>query len=146
MSQTIIAATDESGRFQPVIDAALERAGEGGTVILYDVDAAGSGFTSPRPNVWAGEGERHEYDGPLDPIALEKLGRHEFALQVEKARLQGGEVFGWLPDKSGGAALLAYAAQQQATLIVLPDSDDVRDLVTEVQENSGSTQVEVVPA
>jgi hypothetical protein len=117
--RTFVVCTDETGRFDAAVDKALDRA-EGATVILYDVEAAGSAFSDPRPNEWAGEGEKAEYDHPLDPIALEKLGRHGLALQVQKARQRGVDAYGWLPRSASGEDLAAYAAQQQAELVLVP--------------------------
>ena len=120
-ARCIVVCTDETGRYDGSVGKALDRAAdESATVILYNVTAPGSAFSNPRPNEWAGEGEAEEYDRPLDPVALEKLGRHEFALQVQTARERGIDAYGWLPDKFGGDALAAYAAQQQADLVLLP--------------------------
>jgi hypothetical protein len=61
------------------------------------------------------------YEHPLDPIELEKLGRHELALQVQQARQRGLDAYGWLPDSPTGQALAAYAAQQHADLVIVPE-------------------------
>jgi hypothetical protein len=120
-SLCFVVCTDETGRYDDSVGKAVDRAaGEGARVILYDVTAPGSAFSDPRPNEWAGEGEREQYDRPLDPVLLERLGRHELALQVQAARQRGVDAYGWLPDKIGGDALAAYAAQQQASLVLLP--------------------------
>lgn len=120
-TRCFVVCTDETGRFDASVAKALERASaESAKVILYNVTAPGSAFSDPRPNEWAGEGEREQYDQPLDPVKLEKLGRHEFALQVQGAREKGVDAYGWLPDKVGGDALAAYAAQQGADLVLLP--------------------------
>jgi nucleotide-binding universal stress UspA family protein len=116
-----VVVTDESGRYDGSVGKAIDRAIEDGAqVILYDVTAPGSSFSDPRPNEWAGEGEKEVYDRPLDPVALEKLGRHELALQVQRARERSVDAYGWLPDKLGGDTLAAYAAQQQADLVLIP--------------------------
>lgn len=120
-ARCFVVATDETGRYDGSVAKALERAStEGARVILYDVTAPGSAFSDPRPNEWAGEGEREQYEQPLDPVALEKLGRHELAVQVNDARQRGVDAFGWLPSNFGGDALAQYAAQQQADLVILP--------------------------
>jgi nucleotide-binding universal stress UspA family protein len=120
-SRTFVVCTDESGTYDAAIEKAIDRAAtEGATVILYDVEAAGSAFSDPRPNEWAGEGEKFEYDHPLDPVALEKLGRHGLAMQVQKARRRGVDTYGWLPRKAGGDTLAAYAAEQRAELVLVP--------------------------
>ena len=139
----IVACTDDSGRYADTVSAAVDRAKESGAmVILYDV-AAPSAFTSPRPNIWAGEGERDVYDHPLDPVELEKLGRHDFALQVQQARQAGVDAYGWLPEDAGGAALAEYAARQQAELVLVPADIEEPDYLTGVQ-GSGSLHVELV--
>lgn len=120
-TRCFVVCTDETGRLDASVEKALQRAsGEGARVILYNVTAPGSAFSTPRPNEWAGEGEREQYDQPLDPVKLEKLGRHEFALQVQHARERGIDAWGWLPEKFGGDALAAYATQQGADLVLLP--------------------------
>jgi len=141
----IVACTDDTGRYAATVAAAGERAkGSGASVILYDV-AAPSAFTDARPNIWAGEGEREAYDHPLDPVELEKLGRHDFAMQVHQLRQQGIDAYGWLPESSGGAALAAYAARQGADLVLVPAEIDQPDYLTVGDGASASSiQVEVV--
>lgn len=123
----VVVLTDETGRFDGAVDKALGRAEAGeAKVILYDVTASGSAFSDPRPNEWAGEGEKEQYEQPLDPVALEKLGRHELALQVQRARERGIDAFGWLPKSNGRDALAQYAASVQADLVLVPsDFEDV---------------------
>jgi nucleotide-binding universal stress UspA family protein len=129
-----VVCTDETGRYDGAVAKALDRAAdEGAKVILYNVTAPGSAFSNPRPNEWAGEGAREEFDRPLDAVALERLGRHEFALQVQSARQRGIDAYGWLPDKFGGDALAAYAAQQQADVVLLPadlDEPEITEFFT----------------
>lgn len=120
-NRCFVVCTDETGRYEASIAKALDRAeAEGARVILYDVTASGSAFTNPRPNEWAGEGQKEEFERPLDPVKLEQLGRHEFALQVQRARERGIDTWGWLPEKIGGEALAEYAARQQADLVLIP--------------------------
>jgi len=141
----IVACTDDTGRFSATVDAAIERAKESGaTVILYDV-AAASAFSSPRPNIWAGEGEAEVYDHPLNPLELEKLGRHDFALQVERARTQGLDAYGWLPDSTGGVAVAEYAVSRQADLLLMPADIDQADFIDGAKGAAGEhLQVELV--
>ena len=145
LKHCIVACTDDTGRFAATVSAAAERAAaSGASVILYDV-AAPSALTSPRPNIWAGEGEREVYDHPLNPVELEKLGRHDFAEQVEQLREKGVDAYGWLPDHAGGAALAAYAAQQGADLVLVPAEIDQPDYVSALSgAGAPSVQVEVV--
>jgi nucleotide-binding universal stress UspA family protein len=139
----IVVCTDDSGRYAGAVSEATSRAVESGaTVILYDVVAPGR-FTTPRPNEWAGEGEREVYDRPLDPIALEKLGRHDFAVQVEQARAAGADAYGWLPDQPGGAPIAEYAAMQGAQLILVPSAMEDTDIVGELREATNASPVEV---
>lgn len=130
-ARCFVVCTDETGRYDASVAKALELAqGEGAKVILYDVTAPGSAFSTPRPNEWAGEGAKEEFDRPLDPVMLERLGRHTLALQVQGARQQGIDAYGWLPEDFGGDALAAYAAQQQASLVLLPvdlDAPEITD-------------------
>lgn len=117
--------TDDSGRYAGAVEEAVRRASEDGArVVLYDISSAGT-LTSGKPNEWAGEGEAEVYDRPLDPVAIEKLGRHEFALQVERARQAGVDAWGWLADEKGAEGLARYAAREGADLVLLPaDLDD----------------------
>lgn len=125
-ARCFVVATDETGRYDASVTKALDLAADrGAKVILYDMTASGSAFSTPRPNEWAGEGQKEIFDRPLDPVALEQLGRHALALQVQSARQRGVDTYGWLPDHVGGDALASYAAQQQADLVLLPaDLDD----------------------
>lgn len=140
----IVVCTDDSGQHAGAIAEATRRAVESGArVILYDVTASGT-MTSPRPNEWAGEGEQEVYDRPLDPVAIEKLGRHDFAVQVEQARAAGADAYGWLPDETGGAAIASYAARENAGLILVPASLESEKIIAELRDaTSEGSAVEV---
>lgn len=146
-ARCFVVCTDETGRYAASVTKALELArDEGAKVILYDVTAPGSAFSTPRPNEWAGEGAKEEFDRPLDPVALERLGRHTLALQVQDARQQGIDAYGWLPDDFGGNALATYAAQQQASLVLLPadlDAPEITDYFS-FEGNAAGVKVERV--
>jgi hypothetical protein len=135
-SRCIVACTDASGRFDAVREVAVRQAAEhaGSRVIFYDVTNDGT-FSDPRPNFWAGEGEAEMYDQPLDPIKIEKLGRHDLAVQVMRAREAGVDAYGWLPNEAGGKGLLAYADRVGADLVLLPatDEDDMAPYVDELR-------------
>ena len=144
-ARCFVVCTDETGRYDDPVGKAVDRAAaEGARVILYDVTASGSAFTNPRPNEWAGEGAKEEYDRPLDPVALEQLGRHELALQVQAARQRGVDAYGWLPDKPGGDALAAYAAQQQADLVLIPADLDEQEIAEYFEREHAGVAVERV--
>ena len=120
-ARCFVVCTDETGRYDASVTKAIDLAAEqGAKVILYDMSAPGSAFSDPRPNEWAGEGQKEDFDRPLDPVKLEQLGRHALAVRVMNARQQGIDAYGWLPEKFGGDALTEYAAQQQADLVLLP--------------------------
>lgn len=124
-ARCFVVCTDETGRYAASVAKALDLAAdEGAKVILYDMTAPGSAFSTPRPNEWAGEGAAEEFDRPLDPVALERLGRHALALDVQRARQRGIDTYGWLPDDFGGEALAEYAGQQHADLVLLPNDLD----------------------
>lgn len=117
--RSIVVCTDPVGDPPAVNEVAIAQAREtGARVIFYDVTQDGV-MTDPRPNFWAGEGEAELYDRPLDPVAIEKLGFHELALQVQRAREQGIDAFGWLPNETGGKGLAEYAQRENADLVLL---------------------------
>jgi len=115
----IVACVNPSNPESTVQSVAVTQARESGArVIFYDVSHDGQ-MTDSRPNFWAGEGEAELYDRPLDPVAIEKLGFHDLALTVERARAEGVDAFGWLPNDPGGKGLAAYAQREQADLVLL---------------------------
>lgn len=144
-TRCFVVCTDETGRYDGSVATALQRASdEGARVILYNVTAPGSAFSDPRPNEWAGEGAKEEFERPLDPVALEKLGRHEFALQVQRARENGVDAWGWLPSNFGGDALAQYAAQQSADLVLLPADLEEPEITRYFEMDSAGLTVERV--
>jgi hypothetical protein len=52
-------------------------------------------------------------------VAIEMLGFHDLALQVKRARDEGIDAFGWLPNENGGKGLAAFAQREQADLVLL---------------------------
>lgn len=122
--RTVIAVTGEDDRFEPVRRVAIERArSEHATLLLYDVDAAGSALESPLPTQWSAEGTEERVEDRLGPDELRAAGREAIARQVEEARRQGIDAWGWLPSDTGKEALLEYAARQPGAHIMVPDDD-----------------------
>lgn len=138
--RTVIAVTGEDDRFEPVREAAVERAlAEHATLILYDMDASGSPLESPLPTQWSAEGTEDELSGRLGPEELEAAGRAPIAEQVRIARGKGIDAWGWLPNDAGRDDLIAYASKQPAPHIIVPGDEDDMDL-------SDLPDAEVVPA
>src|SRR5690606_1552070 len=88
-------------------------------LIFYDVDAA-SAFSSPLPTVWSSDGLADQFGNRLDPDQLEKAGRGELRDRVIHARDRGVDAWAWLPQKRDAEALAEYAAEQDASLVVIP--------------------------
>ena len=137
---TIVAVTGDDDRYGAVRSKASAMAAGGGTVILYDIDAANP-FASPIPTEWDAEGEQELLGERLGPDDLEALGRAPLASQVRSLRSVGVDAWAWLPEKPGADELARYAAEQSADLILVPkdfedpglldrlqgkDADDVR--------------------
>lgn len=146
-STCIVACTGPGETFAAVGAVAIAQARESGArVIFYDVSHDGQ-MTDSRPNFWAGEGEQERYDRPLDPIAIEKLGFHDLAVQVQRARDEGIDAFGWLPNDTGGKGLAAYAQREQASLVLLPAGAEITaqyaDDLRAAQE-AGTTTIKLV--
>ena len=113
-TQTVIACAAEGGRRSNVLAAAIaESRRRGARLILYDVDAA-SVLAGPMP-----ADQARLYGDPLNSSQLRRLGRPLIADQVEAARQQGVDAFGWLPDKLSAEAMIDYAGKHHAELLVL---------------------------
>jgi|GEM_PF-2478260 len=116
----IIAYTSEDGRYDSVVEAAIQTASQSqARLILYDIDAA-TLFAKPTPTEWSGDTEESDWPDRLTEEDLERAGRHPVAQQVARARELGIDAFGWLPSKKGADELAEYADQQNADLIMLP--------------------------
>ena len=105
-SQTIVAVTGEDDRYDAIrARASALAAGGRGTVILYDIDAAGV-FASPVPTEWSGEGEKELVEDEashdrLDADALETAGRASIADAGTLAALGRCRRLGLAPDEEG---------------------------------------------
>jgi hypothetical protein len=134
--RTVIAVTGEDDRFEPVREAAIDRAlAEHATLILYDLDASESPLESPLPTGWSAEGTEDEVGDRLGPDELDAAGRAPIAEQVRQARGKGIDAWGWLPNDAGRDELLAYAAKQPGAHIVVPkgEGEDVLDDLPEAE-------------
>jgi hypothetical protein len=144
-SQTIVAVTGEDDRYGRIRSRASSMAAGGrGTVILYDIDAAGV-FASPVPTEWSGEGEKELTEDEarhdrLDADALETAGRGAIADQVRAMRSIGVDAWGWLPTKKDAAELARYAERQQASVVLVPKDLEQPSLVDRVLGNEGTQQ------
>ena len=115
------AYVSEDDELDHVRDAALELGASSGVrVILYDRDSA-SAFADPMPNQWGSQAEGAQFNDPLSDQELVKLGREPFARKVAAARQAGVDAWGWLASDHGTDALVAYAREHAADLILLPD-------------------------
>jgi hypothetical protein len=143
---TIVAVTGEDDRFRAVRSRAGAMAAAGrGTVILYDLDAAGR-FASPVPTGWSGEGQEElvaDEAGPrdrLDPAALETAGRSSVAAQVRSLRSVGVDAWGWLPTSRDAADLAAYAERQGASVVLVPPDLEHPSLLDRVVGREGAAE------
>jgi hypothetical protein len=130
--ETIIAVTSDQARHRAVLDRAATVASESGaTVILFDLDADLGPFESPLPTEWSGEGEEDQFGSRLDPPDLEAAGQAALADRVRALRAAGVKAFAWLPPKADAEALVRYAAEQRADVVLL--SADDAELIDKLQ-------------
>ena len=124
-ARLLVAYVSEDDELDHVREAAVEIGRRGGAkVILYDRDSA-SAFSDPMPNQWGSQAEGAQFGDPLSDQELVKLGREPFARKVAAAREAGVDAWGWLASDHGTDALVAYARDKGADLILLPaDLDD----------------------
>ena len=114
MSAIIVAVVNEDCRTD-MWSTAVELAGDRGSrLILYDIDAPGM-FTTSVPLE-----DPERYQDPLNASELDRLGRQELAKQVEDAREQGIDTWGWLPESAKPQALVDYLEEIGAATLVLP--------------------------
>jgi len=122
--RTVIAVTGEDDRFAAIRRAGIERAlAEHATLILYDIDAAGSALESPVPTGWSADGTEEDVGDRLGPEELAAAGREAISRQVVEARGQGADAWGWLPSDGGRDALIDYASRMPAARILFPEGD-----------------------
>jgi len=118
--RTVVAVTGEDDRFARVRRRAGDLAATTrGTVLLYDLDAAGV-FASPTATEWSGEGEEQFDRDRLGPDELEAHGRATVADQVRALRRLGIEAYAYLPPTADGNDLARYAEAQRADVILVP--------------------------
>ena len=116
----VVAYADEEGRFDHVVEAAMDVARRsGGQLILYDASSA-TAFTEPIAGPVSAEGVEAQYGDPLAPEELERLGRPAIAKLALRAREDGVDAWAWLPSEHGIEALWDDARRRGADLVVLP--------------------------
>jgi hypothetical protein len=116
----VLAYADEEGRFDHVVDAAVDAARRsGGRVVLYDSSSATT-FTEPIASPVSAEGVDEQFGDPLGPEELERLGRPAIAQRVLRAREEGVDAWGWLPSDHGLEAMWHHARRRGADLVALP--------------------------
>ena len=151
---TIVAVTAEDDSHAPVRKRAAEVARHvGSTVILWASDAAVGPFESPLPTNWSGDGETEQFGDRLGPNDLMAAGREPLARQVGELRKAGIDAWGWLPESADAEHLAAYAADQEAELVLVSAADndlfaDLHDVDAHDTEGRSPrrAKVEAVPA
>jgi nucleotide-binding universal stress UspA family protein len=119
-ARLLVAYVSEDDELDHVRDAAVDIGRrDGAKVILYDRDSA-SVFSDPMPNQWASQAEGAQFGDPLSDQELVKLGREPFARKVAAARRAGVDAWGWLASNHGTDAMVDYARDHGADLILLP--------------------------
>ena len=127
-ARTIVAVTSEDDAHRIVRRAATERAlQEGATLILYDVTAGENPLESPLPTEWSAEGTEDDVGDRLAPDELEAAGRAEIARQVQDARDQGVDAWGWLPEHDDRTTLLEYAVGWPSSVVMVPPGELATD-------------------
>jgi hypothetical protein len=129
-----------------VLRRATELGKTGATIILFDLAADAGPLESPLPTNWSAEGEEEQFGRRLSPNDLEATGHHDLAEQVQALRAAGVQAFGWLPDDASGSALLHYAEEQGASLIVLSDADEKLRKDLAGQRSAAGIEIETVAA
>jgi hypothetical protein len=119
---------------------------DGATVVLFDLSADMGPFESPLPTAWSGEGEAEQFGDRLTPNDLTAAGRQALADQVDDLRQAGVDAYGWLPSDADGSALLRYAIEQGAELVLISAADtELLDQLNQADRPTG-LHVETVPA
>ena len=118
---TILAYVDEEGAYDHVRDAALKLATRHGARLIYYDASSASAFSEPVVSDWSAAGEERKFGNPLTDGELEALGRRPLATRVRAARERGIDAWGWLPSERGVRALMDYAGEQSADLVLVPD-------------------------
>ena len=151
---TIVAVTSEDPRHDAVRRRAIAIARDAqSTVILWARDASLSALESPLPTDWSGDGEEEQFGDRLGPNDLMAAGREPLARQVGELRKAGIDAWGWLPESADAEHLAAYAADQEAELVLVSAADD--DLFADLHDvdardaegrSPRRAKVEAVPA
>ncbi len=122
MTECIVAYTGEGQRYWPLIEKSIDVANSrSARLILYNVDSA-SKFANPLPTRWSADGGEEQVPAVLSPEDLEKAGQGELKRHVENARGRGVDAYGWLASERGAETFSEYAAEQGATLLIVPSS------------------------
>jgi nucleotide-binding universal stress UspA family protein len=156
-ARLLVAYVSEDDELDHVRDAALELARRGARVVLYDRDSA-SAFSDPMPNQWGSQAEGAQFGDPLSDQDLVKLGREPFARKVAAAREAGIDAWGWLASDHGTDAVVDYARDHGADLLLLPadlehpglgerlKGETVDKAVSEAEESAAGLAVLLVAA
>jgi nucleotide-binding universal stress UspA family protein len=114
---SVLAYVDEAGTFDHVLRTARTLAKEhAARLILYrSMAAPNDPIRVPEANA--------EDEPPPDPMSsrdLRRMGRPVLAAAVEGARDEGIDAWGWLTPEPGVGALMRFAEQVDAEVVVLP--------------------------
>ncbi|MGH2380645.1 MAG: hypothetical protein ACRDG7_05425 [Candidatus Limnocylindria bacterium] len=100
----------------------------GARLIFYALDDY-TPLADPLPAAWSGDQEPGEFSDPLTADDLEMLGHPALAEQVAEAHGLGISAGGWLPREGGVDAMVDYAREHGAEVVLLPDDLPDRGLV-----------------
>lgn len=128
-ARLIVAYADLKGRAAHVGRTAMDVAQRtGARLILYALDDY-SPFTDPFPTAWSADQEPGEFSDPLTTGDLQVLGHSELAELVAEANGFGINAGGWLPREGGVDAMVNYAREHGADVVLLPDDLPDRGLL-----------------
>jgi hypothetical protein len=120
----VIALVAEEGEYDHVLRAgarmALER---DAPLVLYDATSA-SAMSEPVSSPVSAEGVGEQFGAFLDAEELERLGRPEMAGRIRSLRDEGVDAWGRLASEHGVEALMRFAHDRRAELVVLPAEMD----------------------
>ena len=142
--KTVLVVTADDDRYAAARRTAVEIAvRDGAELLLYDWEAPML-LGDPLPSIWSADGTDKAVPDRLDAAALEAAGRAAIAEQVRDATATGIMTSAWLPSVRGPEALLTYATDHQASVIVVPaDLDGVDELLRAESVGAGPRVVTV---
>lgn len=126
--RSVVACVTERGGDDHLVAAAIEAARAQDARLIFYVHDAVRRFGSVRPTFWSADCAT-AFPSLMTAVQLEMSGEHQSALTVARARAEGLDAYGLIPEQRGPRGVASAASREHASVVLMGPRCGLEDAV-----------------